>query len=170
MASKIWTFPLEDGMHTVQIEQDAWTGRRSVTVDGALLESRVVLMSRADVPRFQINGHGCSLHFRGNSFSYNYELMIDGRTLGQGQDAAPQRLQPIPIWAWAFVVACAIIPVVALGGCLPILIGIGGAAGCVTLARDPKRALGMRLALCSGIVVLCWGAFIVLVASLTAAT
>ena len=34
---------------------------------------------------------------------------------------------PIPPWVWVFVVACGAIPVVALGGAVPMALGFGGA-------------------------------------------
>lgn len=83
----------------------------------------------------------------------------------------PTGKPPIPGWAWIFVVACALIPIVSLGGGIPAAIGCGGAAGCVAAARNPDQSVEMRVGICCGITVLCWGLFVgllVLVVSLQA--
>ena len=70
---------------------------------------------------------------------------------------------PIPIWAWGFAIACIAIPIITVGGAIPGAIGGGGAAGCVSVARDDTKALGTRLFLCGGITALCWGLFGVMI-------
>ncbi len=162
MTSKIWAFGLEDGPHSVQLEQDAWTGRRTITVDGSLIQSQIVLFSRVTTPRFPIAGHNASLHFRGTGFSANYELQLDGRSIGLGRDAPPSRVHPIPAWTWFFVAVCAAIPVIALGGLIPFLLGVSGAAICVAIARDPSRVISMRILFCVGVTICCWALFIFL--------
>jgi hypothetical protein len=67
---------------------------------------------------------------------------------------------PIPGWAWLFVVACGLIPIVSLGGGIPAALGCGGAAACVGVARNPAQSLEVRIGLCCGITVLCWGLFV----------
>lgn len=73
---------------------------------------------------------------------------------------------PIPGWAWLFAVACGIIPVLTLGGAIPAAIGVGGAVGCVGVARNPSMPLGGRVALCVAITVGCWVLVIVLLGGL----
>ena len=63
---------------------------------------------------------------------------------------------PIPGWAWIFAVACGIIPVLTLGGAIPGAIGFGGAAGCITIAREPTMPVGSRVAICVAITAGCW--------------
>jgi len=69
----------------------------------------------------------------------------------------------IPGWAWLFVVACGIIPFITLGGAIPGAIGGGGAFGCLAIARDPSNPVGVRVGICIGVTVLCWGLFAMLV-------
>ena len=63
----------------------------------------------------------------------------------------------IPGWAWLFIVACGIIPFITLGGAIPGAIGGGGAFGCLAVARDPTKPVGVRVGICIGITVVCWG-------------
>lgn len=71
---------------------------------------------------------------------------------------------PIPVWAWVFAVACGAIPVITLGGAIPGALGFGGAAGCVSVARDPDKPVGTRLAICAAITGACWLVFFGLIA------
>lgn len=74
--------------------------------------------------------------------------------------------KPIPGWAWVFAVACGVIPVLTLGGAIPGAIGFGGAAGCVGVARDDSRSLGVRVGICTGITLACWILFVAVAGSI----
>ena len=75
---------------------------------------------------------------------------------------------PIPPWAWVFVVACGIIPVLTLGGAIPTGIGVGGAAACIGVARNPSMPVAGRVVLCAVITVGCWAAVILILRELFA--
>lgn len=64
----------------------------------------------------------------------------------------------VPAWVWPFAVACALIPVVTVGGAIPGAIGFGGAGAALTLARHPRLTPVLRAASCAALVVTCWGA------------
>lgn len=87
-----------------------------------------------------------------------------------GADGAPAKpvKPPIPGWAWVFAVACGIIPILTLGGALPAVIGIGGASGCIGVARNPELPVGTRIGICVGITALCWIAVIALIGTFAA--
>jgi hypothetical protein len=63
----------------------------------------------------------------------------------------------MPPWAWIFVGGCILIPIVTLGGALPMALGVGGAAGCGSIARKTSMPTFGRVALCAGVTLLCWG-------------
>lgn len=71
------------------------------------------------------------------------------------ESAAPAKPR-IPAWAWLFVIGCGIIPVLTLGGAIPGAIGFGGAGGCIAIARDPQKPVGLRIALCAAVTAVCW--------------
>jgi hypothetical protein len=75
---------------------------------------------------------------------------------------------PIPPWAWIFVVACGIIPVLTLGGAIPTGIGVGGAAACLNAARNQSWPVAGRVVLCAVITIGCWAAVIILLRELFA--
>jgi hypothetical protein len=66
---------------------------------------------------------------------------------------------PLPKWALAFMVACAVIPVVSLGGALPALLAIAGVRGVLYAARASRWSTGIRAGVCALIMVACWGSF-----------
>ena len=58
-----------------------------------------------------------------------------------------------PWWVWLFAVICGVIPVLAVGGAIPMMIGIGGASLCFAIialrgsggqARHGETARGER--------------------------
>ena len=74
------------------------------------------------------------------------------------QPAKPAK-PPTPAWAWLFAAACALIPILSLGGALPGAIGIGGAGGCIGVARDAGKSVGLRVGICVAITAVCWALF-----------
>jgi len=76
------------------------------------------------------------------------------------RQAQEQRSQPkAPVWTWAFVVTCAAIPVVSLGGVIPAMLGAAGAAACYGLARDGAGPVHRRVLWCSLVTLGAWAAF-----------
>jgi hypothetical protein len=71
---------------------------------------------------------------------------------------APIRRAPaeVPQWAYLFAVLCGIIPVLTLGGAIPVAVGVGGAGGCIKVARSTSLPLAARLILCLAITAGCW--------------
>ena len=66
---------------------------------------------------------------------------------------------PVPKWSWPFMVACAAIPVVSLGGALPALLAGAGIGGMMKVARVGRWSTPMRVGGCALIALACWGAF-----------
>ena len=70
------------------------------------------------------------------------------------------RTQRMPFWGWLFFGACALIPIVSRGGCIPIAIGAAGASLCAAIALDTRRNIVLRIALCIAATVVCWAVFL----------
>jgi hypothetical protein len=66
---------------------------------------------------------------------------------------------PVPGWAWVFMIASALIPVISLGGALPAAIGVGGVSGTVSLSRYNRWSVALRASACAALTVACWSAF-----------
>ena len=75
---------------------------------------------------------------------------------------------PVPGWAYIFAVACAIIPVVTLGGLIPAVVGLGGASACVKVSSSGSIPGALRLLICVGITLGCWLLLAALLVSMAA--
>lgn len=80
----------------------------------------------------------------------------------------PDKPDPIPGWAWFFVVGCGIIPVITLGGAIPAAVGFGGAGACMSVARNRQMSIEARIGTCIAITVGCWVAVIAVIAAIVA--
>ncbi len=83
------------------------------------------------------------------------------------QEKQPSVAGPIPLWAWAFVLACIAIPISTLGGVLWIAMGLGSAFACTNVARDETRPLKTRLMQCGAITLVCWILFLLVVTAVS---
>jgi hypothetical protein len=77
---------------------------------------------------------------------------------------------PIPAWAWVFLIACGIIPIISLGGAVPALIAVAGVRGTLSVARLNRWSVGLRAGACVGIALACWGSFGMLIMALRPTT
>ena len=82
-----------------------------------------------------------------------------------GQDAvAPVgSSKEYPPYRYIFYVAIGIIPVLTLGGAIPVAIAAGGISACRQIATDARQPHLNRLLLCFGITIACWAALFALV-------
>lgn len=161
MAKRQWEIQVEGVPHVVEYKQSSWTGKREILVDGnKVLEGRPNFLDpSADMP-FKIGNTDCRLKIKAGLLLPDYDLIVGGRSLKTGQPVAPyQPASPMPVWGWLFVVACIAIPIVALGGLIPVVIGLVGAGGCYRLARSSSMDTSTRLLACIGVTVVCWIAF-----------
>lgn len=105
------------------------------------------------------NGSTLSVQFgpvKGAPFMKGIHLLRDGAPIpGSAAD-------PVPKWAWAFMVACAAIPVVSLGGALPAAIAVAGVSVILSVARASRWSAALRVGACALMMVACWGAFVLL--------
>ena len=76
---------------------------------------------------------------------------------GWGGDDSPNAT---PGWAYIFAGLCGIIPVVGLGGCVPVAVGFGGASMCLGLSRWRRVPALVRVLGCVTITGVAWIAFI----------
>jgi hypothetical protein len=64
---------------------------------------------------------------------------------------------PVPFWGYLCAGLCILIPIVTVGGAIPGAIGFAGAGACMTMARSAKMNRDIKIALCLGVTLLCWG-------------
>ncbi len=150
---KNWNVTLEDGNHVVELVL-GFGGKRTICVDGRELDGEVQAktnwMGEADLA-FPLGGHSALATVRSGFISSKYDLGVDGSSVITGKPVST--IPPMPAWGWLFVAACILIPIISLGG----------AYGCVSVARDTSKSTGARLGLCVGITALAWILLVVLV-------
>lgn len=141
--------------------------RLTITYPGNVANAKVLLdgqrimgfASKADFQR----GTTCKLS-DGSMLTVRYGP-IEGVPLLKGvhaiRNGAPLQgsaADPVPKWAWVFLIACALIPVVTLGGALPALIGFGGVGGTLSVSRLNRWSAALRAGMCALITLACWSA------------
>lgn len=62
----------------------------------------------------------------------------------------------VPGWSWLFVVICGAIPIITLGGLIPVLIGIGGATACRRIAKSRNVNIFVRVFACIAVSFVAW--------------
>ena len=166
MPKKSWTVQLEDGTHTVEMEHNLLSSRRTIRVDGQVVEQGKfsVVDFGGDYP-FPIGERQAVLHMRMNGVWYKYDVSVGGFSVQTGKPVWP--MQPMPRWSWIFVVACILIPVITLGGLVPILIGAGGAYVCAVIGRSPTRTKPAKIGISVGATVLSWALLIAFISTVT---
>jgi hypothetical protein len=72
----------------------------------------------------------------------------------------------LPKWAWLFVGACLLVPVLTMGGAVPAVTGILGATACAKAAKASWPA-ALRIAVCALLAAATWVATFALLAVLS---
>ena len=141
--------------------------RLKITYNGKLTNAEVLLdgqqiMAFSSKPDF-LRGTTCKLP-DGSALTVRYGP-VEGLPVLKGvhviRNGAPlpgSAADPVPRWAWVFIIACALIPVVTLGGGIPALIGFAGVGGALSVSRLDRWSVAMRTGVCALITVACWGA------------
>lgn len=166
MPKKSWTVQLEDGTHAVEMEHNLFSNQRTIRVDGEIVEQGKfsTFDFGGDYP-FLIGERQAVLHMRMNGVWYKYDVSLGGFSVQTGKPVWP--MQPMPRWSWIFVVACFLIPVITLGGLIPVLIGAGGAYVCAVAGRSATRTTPTKVALSVGTTLLSWVLLIAFLSTVT---
>ena len=87
-----------------------------------------------------------------------------------GAPVAGSAADAVPTWAWVFIVACGIIPILSLGGAIPAVIAVMGVSATLSVSRLPRWSVALRAITCTAIAVACWVAFGALITAFRPAT
>jgi len=92
MTTKTWNFTLEGKPHTLILEHKWLSGKRSVILDGQLLESiPPSLFASGSVHEYEVDGHSLVAVIQEKPASFAYDLLVDGVSLDTGE-RGPQRV------------------------------------------------------------------------------
>ncbi len=78
------------------------------------------------------------------------------------QAARETDTRPPAWWGYLFAGACLLIPVLTLGGAVPVVLGSAGASACVKVAHSHTLSTLTKLLACLAITGLVWGLFVAL--------
>jgi hypothetical protein len=96
MPSISWTLALDDGARRIELRHNPWLGRKTILVDGAPLAA-VRGGWNGSVHPFHVGAHACAVLIRDRGLRYQYDLVVDGRSVRTGQHPAfrpPGELAP----------------------------------------------------------------------------
>jgi hypothetical protein len=85
------------------------------------------------------------------------DIAVDGTFVDSRKPYLP--LLRTPGWVWIFVILCAAIPVLALGGGIPVVLGMLGSLYCLRTAVSPHVTPWLKPLICFGITLAAWGLF-----------
>nr|WP_319489335.1 hypothetical protein [uncultured Caproiciproducens sp.] len=151
-----WSYIVDNKSYQISFIPNQWSGKHKLTVNGEEIKlDRKPFQSFAGLDQ-PINFGGKEARFVliGNKV----DIAIDGKYLSSRKAYMP--LKSIPGWVWIFVVACALIPIVALGGAIPALLGVAGAIAILRVAILPKMKTGIKLFIYFFITIVDWAVFI----------
>jgi len=126
-------------------------GGQEFTVNGETQKVKPGIKSRFidfDEP-VQFDGIQARLFIEGDE----PDLVIDGKLVNRGEP-----YYPAPGWVLVFCALIVPIPIVALGGIIPMLIAMGGIALCVFFAKASMPTIAKLIA-CIVITIVAWVAF-----------
>lgn len=156
---KNWSFEINGQKHEVHIVFNNFSGKHKLTVDGSLVALKIPFKANfvGLDHEFVIDGETLHLVVIGNTKA---DLAVNGSFIDSGLHYKP--LNKMPIWAWLFIAASVAIPIVSLGGGVPVLLAFVGSVLSARVASSNKPIV-TKLILCVVTVGLCWVAFFLVV-------
>jgi len=158
-------FALEPGGSKRLTVTYAWNlANAEVLVDGQKIAS---MPSKADFQRGTVcklaDGSLLTVRFGGIEGA---PLLKGVHVIYKGKPLPGSAADPVPGWAWVFIVACGLIPVISVGGAVPMLLAMAGIGGTLAVARVREWSVPMRAGICAAVAVACWCGFALLIAAM----
>ena len=153
---KQWNITVDGVQYTVVFTHNSWSGRNKLTVNGEevpLKKTPFQAFVGSDQP-VNIGGSECRLVVIGSQA----DLAVNGTYIDSNKSYIP--LKSMPWWTWIFVCACIAIPIISLGGALPVVIAILASIGCVRLSVSPTMKTAGKILSCLGITLAAWAVLI----------
>lgn len=149
---KHWIVTINGMQNTVIFIPNQWSGKHKLMINGkevALKKSPFQAFVGLDQP-INIAGKECRFVLIGNKA----DIAIDGTYIDSNKAYVP--LKSMPWWAWIFIISCIAVPIVSLGGALPVVIALLCSIWCVRVSVSPNIKTTIKLLCCLGIAALAW--------------
>ena len=149
---KQWKININGTQNAVVFVPNHWSGKHKLTINGKEVElkkSPFQAFVGMDLP-IDIAGKECRFVLIGNKA----DIAVDGTYIDSKKLYVP--LKSMPWWTWIFVIVCIAIPIVSLGGALPVVIALLCSIWCVRVSVSPNIRTAIKVLCCLGILVLAW--------------
>ncbi len=151
--SKKWNVTVDGVAHELSYEKKFWSGKLFVIVDGEKTEMKRTSFSESftgiDKP-FYIGEKECRFVAIGNKI----DIAIDGMYIDSKKPYVP--LEKMPSWNWVFIALLIALPIMTLGGALPIVLAFLGITLCVRISILPSMSTTGKVFSCIGITAGAW--------------
>lgn len=149
---KKWIININGKENEVIFTPNKWTGKHKLTINGKevkLNSSSFQSLLGLD-QAINIGGKECRFVLIANKA----DIAVDGIYIDSKKEYVP--LKSMPWWTWIFIAICIAVPIVSLGGALPVLIALLCSVLCVRVSVSPNMKILPKILICSGISLLAW--------------
>jgi hypothetical protein len=163
--NNVWQIWLDGQPNEVRVKPGFLGGLSAIQINGMPVPKKSGIAS--SIPGsiiehpFMLGRYPTVLRQKVGLWKTSYDVVINGYSVEEQGMARP--IVPMPVWAWIFFVACLAIPVITLGGAIPVVLGLFGAGGSSWAARNQDWNIPTRIAACVGITVLAWVGLLILI-------
>lgn len=149
---KFWNIAVDEMHYAIEYDPTTLAGRKRVMVNGVPIPLKFPLF-------YDVTGFDKILYLGNKAIHFVIikgvaDLVVDGFYLSTQKPYTP--LPKIPAWSWVFIVASLLIPIVTLGGAVPVLIGFLSAAGNAKIAINQRWNTPIKVALCFVVTGVAW--------------
>lgn len=150
---KTWKINVNGKENEVIFTPNQWSGKHKLTINGneVQLKKKPFQAFVGTDQAINVEGKECRFVLIGNKA----DIAVDGTYVDSKKAYVP--LKSMPWWAWIFIVACIAIPIVSLGGALPVVIALLCSMWCVRVSVSPSLNTAIKVFCCLGISALAWG-------------
>jgi len=150
--TQTWKVQLEDTTHEIVIKKDLIFNKHKLIIDGKeMILSNSLKNTWIGIDKLILIGNKEAIFTRRGS---KFDIAIDGIYIDSKKEYVP--LDKMQWWSWIFVGLCLLIPIVALGGILPVIFGIYGAMLCVQTSTNPRMKVATKILLNTLITAFAW--------------
>lgn len=160
---KKWIINIDGNDNEVIFVPNKWSGKHKLTVNGEETEIKKTpfqAFTGIDQP-ITIGEKECRFVLVGNKA----DIAVDGMYADSKKPYTP--LKNMPWWVWIFIAACIAVPIVSLGGALPVVIALLCSTWCVRISVAPDIKTVFKVFYCLGISVLAWVLLVVLMLAMS---
>ena len=160
MAQKMWQIELDGKQHMVLLDHKAFSGERTISVDGTHYLNEKSSFDTGSVNEIKIGAHKLYVAAILTPLGFKYDLVMDGKSQETGESV--ELINETPIWAWLLLVACiaSFILVLGQGGAIytGIAAAIAGMIGFVGVGntKNPYIPASMRIGIFVVLIAVSW--------------